>query len=189
MEININYNSYKLRDKEISCSGTLAQVKPSWCNNKEVIIKKWPYSRKHIYFNEKKIYLKLQGEDYIPNILYYDDKHLTIIVEDAGDSLRKLVRNNEYHKIPKNLHFKLDFIIKKLYNKYKLIHGDITFRNICVKNNKLYLIDFDATRTINVDSFDYTSMANGGLYKEVSLLTNYKFFCYYINLELNNKQP
>ena len=38
MESNINYNSYKLRDKEISCSGTLAQVKTSWCNNKEVII-------------------------------------------------------------------------------------------------------------------------------------------------------
>ena len=73
-----------------------------------------------------------------------------------------------------------------MYNKYKLIHGDITFRNICVKNNQIYLIDFDATKNIDVASFDYNN-PNKWLCKQVYLFTNYNYFCYYINTELNNK--
>lgn len=168
------------------CGRGGAVVKASWIDDQEVIIKKWPKSRKNSYFNEKKTYLKLKGENYIPNFLYYDDKNLTFIIEDVGDSLRKLVRNNEYHNIPKNLHLQLEFIMRNMYNKYKLIHGDITFRNICVKNGKIYLIDFDATEEINISTFNYNNQNNYRLGLQVSLLTNYNYFCRYINKELTN---
>ena len=188
MEININYYIYKSRYKETSISGTDAMVKASWIDDQEVIIKKWPKSHKHIYLNEKNIYLKLKNENYIPNILYFDDKTLCIIIEDVGDSLRKIVRSNQRHLLPKNLIFQLDFIMKDMYNKYKLIHGDITFRNLCVKNNQIYLIDFDKTKKIDILSFDYNN-SNKRLYKNVRLLTNFNYFCYYILSELNNKCP
>ena len=186
MERNIDFNSYKSRYKEMSQSGTDAIIKASFINDQEVIVKKWPKSHKHRYLNEKKTYLKLKNEKYIPNILYFDDKNLCIIIEDVGDSLRKLVREDSKHLIPRNLMFQLDFIMKDMYNKYKLIHGDITFRNICVKNDQIYLIDFDATREIDITTFNY-NIPDKWFSRQVSLLTNYNFLTFYISKELYNK--
>ena len=186
MERNIDFNSYKSRYKKISCSGTDAMIKAILIDDKKAIIKKWTKSHKNVYLHEKNIYLKLKNEKYIPNILYFDDKNYSLIIEDVGDSLREIVRSGKKHLLPTNLIFQLDFIMKSMYNKYKLIHGDITFRNICVKNNQICLIDFDATKEIDVMSFDYNN-PNKWLCKQVYLLTNYNYFCYCINEELNNK--
>ena len=188
MESNINYDNYKIRVKEISYSGTSAKVKPSWLDDEEVIIKCWPYEQKYLYLKEKNIYLKLKNEKYVPNIIQYDDKTLCIIIEDAGDSLRKMIRSNQKHLLPKNLIFRLDYIMKQLYLKYGLIHGDITFRNMCFKNDQLYLIDFDKTQNLDVLSFDYNN-PNERLCKNVHLLTNYNYYFHYMISELNNKSP
>ena len=188
MESNIIYDNYKIRVKEISCSGTDANVKASWYNDEKVIIKKWPIGQKQVYLTEKNIYLKLKNEKYIPNIICYDDKTLCIIIEDVGDSLRKIIRSNQKHLLPKNLIFRLDYIMKQLYLKYGLVHGDITFRNICLKNDQLYLIDFDKTREIDIHSFDYKN-PDKRLCKNISFLTNYNYYFHYMISELNNKHP
>ena len=188
MESTIDFNSYKIRHKLLSKSGTSAQLKATWYNNEKVILKKWSNKLKHVYLNEKNIYLRLKNEKYVPNIIKYDDKTLCIIIEDVGDSLRQIVRSNQKHLLPKNLIFRLEYIMKQLYLKYGLIHGDITFRNICFKNNQLYLIDFDKAKEIDIFSFDYNSISKkSGLFKNISLLTNYNYYYYYMISELNNK--
>ena len=78
--------------------------------------------------------------------------------------------------------------MKQLYLKYGLIHGDITFRNMCFKNDQLYLIDFDKTQKLDVLSFDYNN-PNERLCKNVHLLTNYNYYFHYMISELNNKRP
>ena len=61
MESNIDYNSYKSRYKIMSiCGRGGAVVKASWIDDQEVIIKKWPKSRKNSYFNEKKNLFKIK---------------------------------------------------------------------------------------------------------------------------------
>ena len=187
METNINYDTYKSRLKNLSIGATNAMVKASWVNDKEVIIKKWPKDQKSIYLREKNIYLKLIHENYIPTIIYYDDNSLCIIIEDVGDSLKNIVIANKTNMLPRDTFLQLELIIKQMYNKYKLIHGDITFRNLCIKNNKLYLIDFDQTREIDITSFDYNNSSKW-LCNQVSLITNYKFFTSYIIGELRNKR-
>ena len=93
-----------------------------------------------------------EGEFVLDEVRY---QIIRIIIEDVGDSLRQIVRSNQKHLLPKNLTFRLEYIMNQLYLKYGLIHGDITFRNICFKNNQLYLIDFDKAKEIDIFSFDY----------------------------------
>jgi len=202
MERNINFNNCVPRYKTISKSGGGSNIKCSIIDNNNVILKKFSSTLKYRYIREKELYLKLQDAYYIPNLIYYDDNHRILAIEDVGDSIRKVIFNNQTHLIPKNLLHQLEVIIRDMYDKYSLIHGDLHLANVCVKNNKLYLIDLENSIEINIESsynYNYTNklyesknrietwQSDSHIRKQVLQLTDSSYLHTFINSELNRR--
>ena len=132
-------------NKAISWYGKAKKVKPVKINN-EVIILKY-HGSKEYYKNEKKIYLLLKNEDFLPKLKYFDDINLILGITNAGDAIPVYKKKNTNFSL-KNIDKQLCNIVDKLYNKYKLYHNDLWPNNICIdNNNKIKLIDFDKTST------------------------------------------
>lgn len=88
---------------------------------------------------ELEIWKRLSGNEHFPKLLEFDEKNHTITLEHCGDSLDRI----KSLKID-NLDEQIDSIVRCL-QKYKIVHLDMhdSGKNICYKNNKIYLIDFD----------------------------------------------
>ena len=204
MERIINFNDCISRYKIISKSGGGSNIKCSIIDNTNVILKKFSSTKKYRYSREKEIYLKLLDACYIPKLIYFDDTHRILAIEDVGDSIRKTVLNNQINRIPKNLLHQLEVIIRDMYDKYSLIHGDLHLANVCVKNNKLYLIDLETSIEMNIEScynYDYTNklyesknhieswQSDSHIRKQVLQLTDSSYLRTFINSELINTRP
>lgn len=191
METLVDWDTFETRNKEISHSGGGANVKCSVIDNNNVILKRFPEHLKWKYLKEKKTYLQLKTK-YIPTLLYYDDINLILIIEDVGDSLKKLIRNDEHHKIPTNIIDILENIMHHLYKEYNLLHGDITTRNICIRDNNVYLIDLESTTEIIILSNNKCEFVNAKKeehhYDQIRLLTDPDFLREHFTKELSNKE-
>ena len=122
-------------------------VKCARINNELFILKTITDKKKYEY--SKEIYLLLKNEDFLPTLKYFDDKHLILALTDVGDSLQmyKFKNTSQYNKLYKEFDKQIKNITDKLFNEYGLYHNDVYDGNICVdKNNKIRLIDFEATR-------------------------------------------
>lgn len=110
------------------------------------------HGNKKFYNNEKKIYLLLKNETFLPRLKYFDDKNLILCLTDEGENL--IVHKNKMKKLNKKFSLKdhdkqLATIIDTLSNKYGLYHNDLRPKNICIDdNNNIKLIDFDQTSNI-----------------------------------------
>lgn len=194
MELNINYDNFKTRNKEISNSGGGGEIKCSVIDNIEVILKRFPMNLKWKYIKEKCMYLKLKTY-YTPTLMYYDDNNLILIIEDVGDSLKKLIRNDEYQLIPTNIIDMIENIVHNLYHEYGVIHGDITTRNICIKDKNVYLIDYEWTTQINIlpnNKYEFINAKKEEMHPwfddQARLLTHPDFLRKYFSAELYNKE-
>ena len=93
------------------------------------------YKKKENYYKYLDIYNKLKHYNFIPKILYNNDYFLLIVSEDSGEKLNKSMKiNNFKYQINR---------IKSILEKHNIIHNDITLNNIVVKDNIIYLIDWD----------------------------------------------
>ena len=126
------------RSKELKC------VK---INNESIILK--IASKESMYKHEKQIYILLKNEDFIPTLKYFDDKHFILGITWVGQSLNRMRRKIpiRYNRLYENFNKQLKIIIDKLYNIYGLYHNDLRYKNICIENKKVKLIDFDDTNT------------------------------------------
>lgn len=98
-------------------------------------------SKEEAFDLELEIYKRVHHYDNFPKLISYNKKTLFLEIENCGRSLDRV--GNRSLDIP---NFKNQ--IKNICNilkKQKIIHLDITLcgKNICTKNNKIYLIDFD----------------------------------------------
>lgn len=92
------------------------------------------------YNNELEALKLLQDELYFPKIITYDIDELSITMNYVGDMI-EIDKNIDLTKIPENWKQQLYYILMIL-KKHNIYHNDITGRNICLKDNKLTLIDY-----------------------------------------------
>jgi len=128
------------RSKAISTGHTARSIQPCIINGEKLIIKT---HRNDITYNrEKNAYILLQNENFLPKLVYFNDKNLKLCITDVGDALPiiKKIKNinlKDYEK-------ELVNIIDIMHNKYNIFHNDLRPFNICIdKNNNIKLIDFD----------------------------------------------
>lgn len=137
MERDLNNIEMVERPKAIAVSYTAKSIRPCIINGEELIIK--THSHRHTYNTEKNAYIKLQNENFLPKLVYFDDKTLKLCITDVGDALPtiKNIKLKDYEK-------QLVNIINIMHDKYNLFHNDLRPKNICIdKNNNIKLIDFD----------------------------------------------
>ena len=107
--------------------------KSNWYVNNDFIIES--------FLNELNALITLKNEVNFPKLLYYNKEKLKLIMTYNGDKISDKNNNINLNKIPKDWKLQLYHILQTL-KKYDLYHNDITCRNLCIKDNKFYLIDF-----------------------------------------------
>ena len=113
-----------------------------------IILKIFRKKNKEKYINEKRIYLRLKDEDFLPKLRYFDDENLILGLTYVGDSLEifRTKKKEEYNRQVDNINKQIKSIVDSLLSKYGLYHNDLRYRNICIDEfNKIRLIDFDWT--------------------------------------------
>jgi predicted Ser/Thr protein kinase len=92
------------------------------------------YKELFFYFHADKYNL-----DYVPNLIHYDNETFTIELSNVGQSLDKLY----YRKSKRHLNKIIQDLHQKLYDDSAIFHNDIRYKNVCFKDGKYYLIDFE----------------------------------------------
>lgn len=140
-------------------------------NNAKIIIDKDKitkiYRKKYYkdFVNELSFYLlqKQKKLKFIPKLLSYDIQKRTLVIENAGISIRELCRKRECNKeefLPE---------IKKMYDKLVSLgfyHNDMRWRNIIYNESKdqFFLIDFEHT------SPEYTDLGIEGIVEKLKTI-------------------
>jgi serine/threonine protein kinase len=104
---------------------------------------------------ELECYKRLSSHDNFPTLIDFDKTNLEIMLEDCGIHLmsyfkskkRSLKRNENFKKIDidmSSINFQIEKIIEAL-SKNNIVHLDVykPGKNLCFKNNTIYLIDFN----------------------------------------------
>lgn len=91
------------------------------------------------YKQQKEILEKLSKYEIAPKLLDFNDALCLMKVEHVGDILTKVSKDDLNNiKFKKRINY-----IKDCLKKENITHRDIHLENLCMKNRKLYIIDFD----------------------------------------------
>ena len=97
------------------------------------------YKTKNYYKKDKYLLNLLESSNFTPKILELSDRDLILNVENVGIPINKI-----NPVILKQIDFKEQiYNINKVLKTKNIIHNDITYNNILIKNNNIYLIDFE----------------------------------------------
>ena len=110
--------------------------------NNDTFIKSFYKKDAPCYFREKWCYEKLADSSHFPNLIRYDDKNLTIELENCGLPLSIARSINDIEKKIPDWNDQLHEIISIL-EEADIEHGDWHSSNILHKNGKLKVIDFE----------------------------------------------
>jgi tRNA A-37 threonylcarbamoyl transferase component Bud32 len=91
-----------------------------------------------IFDLELEVYKRVGNYDNFPTLISYDKSKTELIIEDCGASLDKI---KTPFKIP-NLEQQIDNIVSVL-KEHNIVHLDLELNNICYKDGKIYMIDFE----------------------------------------------
>lgn len=130
-----------------------------------IILKIFRKKHKEKYINEKRIYLRLKDEDFLPKLRYFDDENLILGLTYVGDSLEifRTKKKEEYNRQVDNINKQIKSIVDSLLSKYGLYHNDLRYRNICIDEfNKIRLIDFDWTSDTLLEREIKVNLRSGG---------------------------
>ena len=112
-------------------------------NGKSVVLKHFKTLNK--LKKELELYQMLQNEDFIPNIVYHDEVKKILAIEYCGESL-DLKFKPKFRYVFKN---DIRCIVKYLSETHNIYHNDIRWKNICIKDSQLFLIDWERWSTEN----------------------------------------
>ena len=139
MERDLSNISIVQRSKEIGQSASAKSIIPCIIDGVDVIIKTHTLDFEHgvrFYHNEKNAYLTLQNENFVPKLLYFDDKNLKLCMTDVGEDL-SIIQNINHHNL-QDIVLKQDYRAK-LINAvhimnltYNIYHNDLKLKNICI---------------------------------------------------------
>jgi predicted Ser/Thr protein kinase len=91
---------------------------------------------------ELEIYHRLNGLENFPKLLSFDEINFTITIENCGLSLHKLRHIDSSQINISNLDEQVDNICRGLKIN-NITYLDLDPQNICLKDNNIFLIDFD----------------------------------------------
>ena len=96
------------------------------------------YKSKTVYEHTKRCSMILAEEDFVPNLLYYNDTTQTIVEEDRG----QLTMMNA--AIPLDFDQQIRRMVCRLSTKYKIVHRDLYYPNFVIDPSTgfISLIDF-----------------------------------------------
>ena len=98
-------------------------------------------TKKNAFELELEVYKRVSGKEGFPKLIKYDEKELSLSLEHCGKSLNMMKEISV-----KNLEEQIDNICNIL-EENEIIHLDLNIcdgcKNICYKEGKIYLIDFD----------------------------------------------
>ena len=96
------------------------------------------YKSKTVYEHTKRCSMMLAEEDFVPNLLYYNDTTQTLVEEDRG----QLTMMNA--AIPLDFDQQLRRMVCRLSTKYRIVHRDLYYPNFVIDPSTGYisLIDF-----------------------------------------------
>ena len=161
--------------KKASRGSSCKKIRYAEINGETIILKRFKQSelKKKMYINEKRIYLKLKEEDFLPKLRYFDDKNFILGLTHVGDSLEvfKNEKSEEYYRQVDNINEQIKNIVDVLSNKYGLYHNDLRYRNICIDDsNKIRIIDFDYTgdKLLKREKKYHLSLGGGEMYFKCS---------------------
>lgn len=143
-DLKIYIYKYKTKDKQIGNSRNALDIIPIKVNNKYFILKLFKEEKK--YLQEKDIYFLLKNENFLPKLVYFDDKNFILCLNHVGDCLEiyKKKNNKKYYKFLHKIKKEIERITNYLYDNYYLYHNDLREKNICIdKNYIIRLIDFE----------------------------------------------
>ena len=169
IELNFIKPNFKFVKKKFGPCESRNSVKCIEFNNELIILK---YFKGKNYFNEKKIYLILKDEIFLPKLKYFDDNRKILGFQYCGKCLlhynnftvtnKKFMKEAGYLRLQEKnitfdnslqhkseINFELNILpqLKKictiLKNKYNLYHNDILLKNICIDKQKILLIDWE----------------------------------------------
>ena len=179
MERDLSNISVIQTSRELGESNNAKSVIPCILDGVDVIIKTHNQDFEYgprFYNNEKNAYLTLQNEDFVPKLLYFDDKNLKLCITDAGEDLSKLKNINLEECKEKIIN-----IIEIMKSKYNLFHNDLMPKNICIdKNNELKLIDFDRS-TVGPHP-PVAGFYDDDHYANITFLENLKHGCGFVTI-------
>ena len=113
--------------------------------NKELIVLK--VCDRVRYFREKKKYILLKNENFLPKLKYFDDIIFILGLTYVGYSIEiyKNKHKSLYNKNLSNFNKQIKRIIDKLQKKYGVYHNDLREKNICIyKKGVVRFIDFES---------------------------------------------
>ena len=97
------------------------------------------YQNKHIYNKDKYVLLKLEKHNFTPKILYSNDNSLVLQITDVGNTLNKIIVSKM-----NSINFKEQIShMEQTLQQNNIVHNDLNYHNITLKDHKLYLIDFE----------------------------------------------
>ncbi len=188
MERDLSNVSIVQRPKEIGGSDSAKSVIPCIIDGVDVIIKTHSQEFEHgarFYNNEKNAYLTLQNENFVPKLLYFDDKNLKLCMTDVGEDLSRIQNINHQNLqdivLKEDYHAKLINAVHIMNLTYNIYHNDLKFKNICIdKNNELKLIDFDRS-TVGPHP-PVAGFYDDDHYANITFLENLKHGCGFVTI-------
>ena len=92
---------------------------------------------KNSYIREKKALEELHDFDHTPKLVGYDDERLILIMEYKGESLQSIPPKERSKYLPQ-----IGKVLDELKGRYSLYHNDVRWKNITLRDDRLYLVDF-----------------------------------------------
>ena len=148
MEKDLTQKFPRERGKSEVLKSTYKRCKEVKCvtiDNQPIVLK--IAKKESMYQHEKKIYLLLKNETFIPELKYYDDKHFILGITWVGVTLNRFRKRKpvKYNNLCEYINEELKTISDVLLNTYGLYHNDLRYKNICIQDTKVRVIDFDDT--------------------------------------------
>lgn len=103
----------------------------------KLIKKRYKAEHSDIFANEVKYLKLLQGCNFTPGLFKSNSSNYTIYMEYCGNKISSS-KFKQYDK-------QIKYYQKELKQKWNIYHNDLKLDNICIKNNKIYFIDFGWT--------------------------------------------
>jgi tRNA A-37 threonylcarbamoyl transferase component Bud32 len=114
-------------------------------NNERVVTE---FFDMELFYNIKSIYEKIKNIKYVPEMKFYENK---IELPYCGDCLNDL--NNVNNKIKKIIKNQIIEFIRNIY-ELKIAHRDLHIKNICWKNNQIWIIDWEFALEYDINNIE-----------------------------------
>jgi len=95
-------------------------------------------NKKTTFNLELEIYKRISGNDNFPKLISFEKEKCILIIENCGVSLDKFAKPFKIENLENQINN-----ISKVLKENNIIHLDLILGNICYKNGKIFLIDFE----------------------------------------------